>query len=307
VLQIWHRLRISLPADEAEGFSSFCFELGSCGLESAKGTEGEQTVLTVFFHGDLNIETLRQQTDAYFRENGPSPGSAVWDHQEELDWTKEWRQHYRPVHVGGRYVVYPPWLPVQTAEGELPIIIDPGMAFGTGGHESTQLCLEALAGHSVHAETCLDVGTGSGILAIAALLKGARSVTAIDIDSKAVENATFNLQFNHQQYRDDADARWAGSFEVLEGDVESVRGRAFDLILANLESHIIYPILESLKALMAETSTTVFSGLLLREEASFESAIRTAGFTPQDRCQLNEWFCCIAVISPAGPNFGGSE
>ena len=289
--QAWHRLRIAVPADAVEEFSAFCFEIGSCGLEST------ESILTVYFDADLNIDRLRRELDAHSSEGEFSAGE--WDRQEERDWTREWRQFYQPVRVAGRYVVHPPWLPIELREGELPIVIDPGMAFGTGGHESTQLCLEALAHLDRRPETCLDVGTGSGVLAIAALLEGVRSLSAIDIDPKAVENARANICFNRLHAGDEATAQWAGSYQVFEGSVEAVRDCKFDLILANLESHIIYPILEPLGALMSDAATIVFSGLLAREEAHFESEIRAAGFIPRKRHRLNDWICCSARLASA--------
>ena len=149
---------------------------------------------------------------------------------EERDWEAEWRRFFAPVWATERIVVHPSWIPVELAEGQIAVHIDPKMAFGTGGHESTQLCLQALEHYLRPGARCLDLGTGSGILSIAAALLGAGSVLAVDIDEKAVANARENLAHNRID---------SGQVEVRLGSVEAIAERPFDLVLANIQSHVL--------------------------------------------------------------------
>jgi ribosomal protein L11 methyltransferase len=204
---------------------------------------------------------------------------------EEQDWEAEWRRFFAPVWATERIVIHPSWIPVDITEGQIAVIIDPKMAFGTGAHESTQLCLQALESYLRPGARCLDLGTGSGILSIAAALLGAGPVLALDIDEKAVANARENLAHNR-----------VGSeqVEVRLGGVETVAERAFNLVLANIQSHVLRPLLTPLRGLLAADGRIAFSGLLAREEAAFCRWVTEAKLEVDTILAKEAWICVVA-------------
>ncbi len=165
------------------------------------------------------------------------------------------------------------------------MVIDPKMAFGTGGHESTRLCLEFLEELLRPADSCLDLGAGSGILAIAAALLGAGRVTLVDPDGQALENARENLERNGV----------AAKATVRQGSLEAVAGERFDLILANIQSAVLRPLLGPLRRAVAPGRHVVLSGLLAREREPFCRQVEAAGLRVDRVRQQGEWFCLAAL------------
>ena len=286
----WHRLDIAVPTEASEEFCVRCFELGSCGLQSED--DDGLCRISAYFAGGLELPALEGQIVSYLRGKGFSNCELGWSEEAERDWNQEWRKHFRPQRLAGRFVVHPPWIPVEAGDGEIAIAVEPGMAFGTGGHESTQLCLRALIEVDVAGRRCLDLGSGSGILAIAAALMGAQSVTGVDIDPRAVENARQNVELNLAQHIPGANSH--RNVRILQGSTEAVAGECFDLILANLESHILRPMLAPIRNLVSDSGAVVFSGLLAREQESFTRMIDQDGFVTRRLHRLNDWLCCVA-------------
>ena len=159
------------------------------------------------------------------------------------------------------------------------------MAFGTGGHESTQLCLQALDRFLSPQARCLDLGTGSGVLSIAAALLGAGSVLAVDVDEVAVVNARENLARN---------AIAEQCVEVRMGSLEVVGEASFDLILANIQSHILRPLLKPIDRLLKPVGLVLFSGLLVREGADFCGWVEDAGLQIETTMEKGEGICLVA-------------
>lgn len=285
--QSWHCLELEVPQALVDDLSTLCFEMGSCGLEVDES--GAQTLLRVYFTVECPMADVRAAI-ADFLSNNALGQVAVGDSQvEEEDWESEWRNFFRPVWATPNIVVHPSWIPVDPGES-IAVIIDPKMAFGTGGHESTQLCLQALERYMKPNFECLDLGAGSGILSIVAAKMGAAAVLALDIDPVAVENAEENLRRNDIAV-DRVDLR-VGSVESI--DVE----RQFELIVANIQSHILEPMLADLHALLAPGARIIFSGLLVKEREAFCAAVEEVGLHTEDVYVKNEWICCIARRLP---------
>ena len=245
----WHCLRLIVPKNWSEDISAHCFELGSCGVQSEKAGEAER--LIAYFDAALDREAICRGIEEYLRTLGLGQTAIAAAELEERDWEAEWRSHFSPVWATERIVVHPSWIPVETRDDQIAIVIDPRMAFGTGGHESTQLCLQVLENMLVPGAHCLDLGTGSGILAIAAARLGAASVLAVDIDQRAVVNSRENLVQNGVEGK---------NVKVLQGSINQVKGDCFDLIMANIQSHILRPLLGPVRALLQVGGRVVLSG-----------------------------------------------
>ena len=282
-MQCWHCLRFAVPPSRAEDICIRCFELGSCGLQVEE--EGETTYLTAYFEADLSVHEICRDLQGYLKRLGLSPVPIGRRQLQERDWGVEWRRFFQPVWATPRIVVHPSWIPVKTRGNQIAVIIDPQMAFGTGGHESTRLCLRGLEDSLQPGDRCLDVGTGTGVLTIAAAHLGAAWVLAIDTDPRAVQSARQNLVRN----------KVGGEQAVVQqATVCELSPPGYELIAANLQSHELYPMLAPLRELAVAGGRVLFSGLLEREEDAFCRRVEGAGLCVQEVKSENKWICVIA-------------
>lgn len=272
----WHRVAIEVPAEAGDEVAALCFELGSCGVHTEE--KGEAARLLVYFEGHADLRLLKRQLA---RSLPGSPSALAVEVEPERDWTGTWRRFYRPRWATDRIVVHPPWLPVDTGPGQIAISIDPAMAFGTGGHESTQLALRALQETGCEGLLCLDLGCGSGVLSIASVRLGARGVTAVDIDPAAVDNARHNLRANLGEA--------AGRVSVRLGSVEAASEEVFQVVAANLEGHLVRPLLPAIAASLAAGGAALFSGLSVSEGGRFEDWLAASGLRADRTWARGDW------------------
>ena len=281
--QHWHCLRLIVPHAGAEDLSAHCFEQGSCGLQIEE--EEDRARLIVYFDAALDLGSILRELERYLEARELVGVEVVTECLEEQDWEVEWRRFFGPVWATPRIVVHPSWVPVDVGEDQIAVVIDPEMAFGTGGHESTQLCLQALEAVVQPGDCCLDLGTGSGILAITAVRLGAGHVLAVDLDPRAVENARQNLERNGIA---------TGRVAVRQGSIDSLSDERFDTILANIQSSVLEPMLRSFRGLLRERGRAIFSGLLATEEREFCSRVEAAGLRVEAVPAKNNWICVVA-------------
>jgi ribosomal protein L11 methyltransferase len=196
------------------------------------------------------------------------------------DWSEEWKRFFHVLRVG-RLVVRPSWEQVEVAPGEIVIDLDPGAAFGTGQHETTRLCLAALEARVRPGMRVVDVGTGSGILAIAAARLGAASVRAVDIDPQAVEVARENVARN-------------AVGDVVELAVGSLPAAQAELIVANISSQTVLALLPAIADALETGGLAVLSGFIEPAAGTIEQAARTAGLEPVATTAEGEWRCLVA-------------
>ena len=170
--------------------------MGSCGLQVEEA--GERARLSIYFAAgpELDMGVVMREIERHLSALDLVPPPMTSEAVAVRDWDAEWRRFFRPVWATPRIVIHPSWIPVATEGDQIAVTIDPKMAFGTGGHESTQLCLQAMECHVRVDMRCMDLGAGSGILSIAAVRLGAGSVLAVDIDAVAVDNARQNIDRN---------------------------------------------------------------------------------------------------------------
>lgn len=285
---------LAVPRNLADDIAAECFELGSCGVHAEES--GEAARLNVYFEAPAGAEPADALADVSanlvqgLRAGGLWPAGAQvlsGDIEAERDWSQIWRAFYQPVWATDNIVVHPPWIPVATKPGQIAIAIEPAMAFGTGGHESTQLALQAIEQRDVAGRTCLDVGTGSSVLSIAMMHLGAASVTAVDTDPVVIDNARCNLDANLTV---DAVART----ELISGSVQAVAGQTFDVIVANIESHLVRPILPDIAQALRPGGWGLFSGLVETERERFISWLAEHGLIVDATWSKNNWFSCRA-------------
>ena len=201
----------------------------------------------------------------------------------EEDWAENWKQYFKPFRVSEHLVVKPTWETWEKQPGDLIIEIDPGMAFGTGTHETTALCIELIEKY-YRGGKLLDVGTGSGILAIAAALLGAADVVAVDIDPDAVRVAKENVALNGL----------SGRISVREGDLLQGLNERFDFAAANILAPVIRLLAAPLTAHLNPGGLFVCSGIIEEAAADVEKALKDAGYEILDSRTRGDWHAFAA-------------
>ena len=202
----------------------------------------------------------------------------------EQDWAENWKRYYKPFRAGERIVVKPSWEPYEPFPEDLVIEMDPGMAFGTGTHETTYMCLQMLERYVRPGSACIDVGTDTGILAIAAAKLGAQDVLAIDLDEQAVAVAKENIQKNGMQQVVHAQAG-----DLLKDSV----GKA-DVIVANIIADVICALCGPAKSHIRPGGAFICSGIIREREEDVLRALRQAGYAVDCRIARGEWVCLSA-------------
>ena len=251
-------------------------ECGCLGTEYRDGTRNGQTLVLAYFHEDAPSGSVMERLQPWFRTYDAH--NVQWLRIPEQDWNALWRSTYRPIELGSRLTVLPSWSRQKTGD-RLVVRIKPDFAFGTGSHETTRLCLEALTTLPLSGREVADVGTGSGILAIAAARLGASHVFACDPDPLALVNARHNVRLN----------RVTRQVSLHAGELLTLPPERFDVILANL---VLEPLREGVASLRngcRPGAQVIVSGLLASQEQEWLPMALQAGFRVVDsRCE-NDW------------------
>ena len=210
----------------------------------------------------------------------------------DTDWEESWKENYPPQPIGKKLVVLPYWLAEMDTEGRLPVILDPGLTFGTGAHPSTRMVLTALEEQLRPGQRCVDLGSGSGILSIAALRLGASAAVGVDIDPKAEDMARQNAAYN---------GYGAPEFTALTGNVLSdsslmakLGQQTYDVVLVNIVADVIIALAPVLPGFMDSSSRLILSGILESRLADVTGALKSAGLTVTQIRAEEQWRCICA-------------
>lgn len=242
---------------------------------------------TVIVHMYLSPEEHPAEILAMFREKLQDSGV---EYQlgtkgvEQEDWQNGWKKYYHSMEIGCRLAVVPSWEEYANTQDRAVLRLDPGMAFGTGTHETTNLCLEALDEFVQGGERMLDIGTGSGILAIASLLLGAGSAEGVDIDPMCVRTAGENASLNNVQDR----------FQVLVGDLSDQADGKYDIITANIVASAILNLAPDLPALMKPETLFIASGIIEQKKDEVINGLQKAGLRVTHVREKRGWVCLLA-------------
>ncbi|AFY55927.1 (LSU ribosomal protein L11P)-lysine N-methyltransferase [Rivularia sp. PCC 7116] len=248
---------------------------------------------------DLAALSLWLRQDALCFET--SLPSLQWKLIDEEDWSSSWKKHWEPQEIGDRFLINPSWIPVPENTERLIIQLDPGSAFGTGAHATTQLCLESLemrfsglpesfvnSAEKKQDVVIADIGCGSGILSIGALLLGAEKAYAVDVDSLAVRATTENREINGFPPE---------RLIVGQGSVEAVQQmltQPVDGIVCNILAEIIMEILPAMSEIIKPTTWGIFSGILLEQSNAVTDVLEKNGWMVATLWKRKEW-CCLNV------------
>ncbi len=208
---------------------------------------------------------------------------------EDSDWENNWREYYKPIPVGEKLVVVPEWEEIPQ-DGRLPLRLDPGLIFGTGSHATTRMCLAALEKFSAPGARVLDLGCGSGILGIGALILGCGSCLGVDVDPKAPEVVMSNAALN---------GLGPDRMQVCAGDIladsslQNYLGSGYQLVLANIVADVIIPLSAVVRRFMAEGAVFICSGIIEHRWPETEAALKSKGFEILEHRSEDEWHCFV--------------
>ena len=247
-------------------------------------------VITLWFADDEEglAECVRaSDTAKSFGEENPASGTGirVRDAGDDSEWLYKWQEHFKPSRVGERIVVKPSWEDYEPEGSDLVIEMDPGMAFGSGLHETTSMCIKALEKYMTPGARVLDVGTGTGILAIAAALLGAGGCLGIDIDSEAVRVASENTAKNG----------FGDAIAIVKGDLTEGVNYDADIITANLMADLVMRLSPAAAKHLRPGGIYISSGILDIKEEAVAEAVREAGFDILEIMSDGEWRAIAAV------------
>lgn len=252
--------------------------------------KGAVAVVKAYFAEEDDIENILNYVNEKIEELksiGLDLGEAKVESEKmyEEDWANNWKKYYKPTKVGERIVVRPIWEEYKEANDELVLVLDPGMAFGTGTHETTRMCIQSLENYVKEDSVVFDVGCGSGILAIAAAKLGANKAVGVDLDPVAVESAKENVGYNNLD-----------NIEVLYGNlVEVIDGKA-DIVVANIIAEVICILTEDVKRVLKDDGYFITSGIIHDRVDMVTKKLEETGFEVVEINKDGEWNCIVAKV-----------
>lgn len=248
---------------------------------------GEDVIIKAYFSGQENINELLQLIKekisiiSNFLDTGE--GYAGYSEIDDEDWSAAWKKHYRPFHLSGQIVIKPSWENYEGKDNEIVIELDPGMAFGTGTHETTKMCAQLLEKYLRSDDTVIDVGCGTGILSIIAAKLGANHISAVDVDQVAVKVTEENCRLNG------VDNFVSPSKGVLS-DLDKVK---VDLIVANIIADVIIDLSEVAGDYLKQGGLFITSGIIKERKEEVLKAYLENGFTFETAEELGEWVAMV--------------
>ena len=318
----WIEVKISTTTDAIDSVSGILLSIGISGFVIEDANDFNEFLTSTEYRWDYIDEELMQRQNSptsitvYLPENeqGKQWLFEIKDRLEtakisspeidfgtleielknirEEDWANNWKQHFKPFCVGNKLLIKPTWETVEDIEDRTVLDIDPGSSFGTGQHHTTKLCLERLEEIVKGGEKVLDLGAGSGILSIGALLLGAQSAVGIDIDENSVRIAKENAAQNG------IDSRFNAMCGNIIDDI-SLRekiGSNYDVVVANIVADVIILMSPLFKEFMHQNSTLIVSGIINRQKDEVKDALLKNGFKILTALESNDWSCIVCCL-----------
>jgi ribosomal protein L11 methyltransferase len=303
----WLKIEIAAPAELMDALGNFLTETGAQGVfqETLEPqiagdfpADTDIEIIQAYFPQDLRAEkrimAVRKYLDS-LEEIFPACKNLSLKTEDitDPDWGEQWKKYFKPIRVSSNIIVKPTWERYSPSSRDIVIEIDPGMAFGTGQHASTRMCLQAIEDiimkdRSIKSWKVLDVGCGTGILGITAAKLGAQDVIGVDIDKKAVEIARENAAINNVDE----------CVKFLNRDVTSIN-EPRNLIIANLTAKLLLELRRHLTQLLVEEGYMIISGIIEQDTQSIEENFSTASFIRNKVITEKEWVCYVLKKSAA--------
>ena len=307
----WTEIKIKATVETEDLISSILYDSGATGLliedpsdiqELSKSKKDwdyiDSSLIDIKFDGILikayfsESEDIEKKLELIKKLIEERPSLNINDHLitvievDENDWAESWKKYYKPIKIGEKIYIKPTWEEDTSEADDIVIELDPGMAFGTGTHETTMMCTEALEKYIKSGDTVYDIGSGSGILSIVAAKLGAKKVIGVDLDPLCVRVSNENIEINKVE----------DIIEIKNGDLlEVVEGKA-DIIVSNIMAEIIAGMTKDLKGYLKEDGIFITSGIIIEKIYLVEDALIENGFKILDTKKSNGWACIIAAM-----------
>ncbi len=312
----WIELKITTTAEGIDPICGELYDLGITGIEISDKDDFKEflennrkywdyvdeeleklktadSCITLYFSDD---DQGKAQIEEVKRTLENSGAEIIGFHSKSVkdeDWSENWKQFFKPLEIGERVLVVPEWESVPETD-RVKFIINPGCSFGTGSHESTKMCIEEIEKHIKSGDNVLDLGCGSGILSVIALLLGAKEATAVDIDPMAVEVAYSNLKLN---------GLGEEVYHGFDGDIttdvalrEKLGANKFDIVLANIVADVIIALSAFVKGFMKPDGTFICSGIIIERKDEVVAALEKAGLKIKEVREMGEWAAVVCSI-----------
>jgi len=284
----WLKVEVLVHPEAAEVLSAAMLDLSPSGIQVDE--QGRNMLITAYIPDSSFIDDARLTVqDALLAAASQGlqtgPGLITVTSITDEDWVENYKKHFKPIRIG-RFLIKPSWEAVEASPGDLVIRLDPGLAFGTGSHPTTEGCLIFLQEFMTGGETVFDLGTGSGILSIAAAKLGARRVIAIDNDPQAITVARENAEKNGV----------ADKIEFSVADFAAISTIGADLMVANLTAPLIIDFLEDIPGKVQGLKILIASGIMVEQRAGVIRALGKAGFTVEEILTKGEWVSLVSKL-----------
>ncbi|MGO1370021.1 50S ribosomal protein L11 methyltransferase [Senegalia sp. (in: firmicutes)] len=309
----WIEVQVKTTTEAVETVTNILYEAGACGLviedpkdishfetdnekwdyidPSLLESEFEGAIIKGYFEESEDlidiIELIKDNIEmipSYQLDKGL--GEVTTSEIEDQDWAATWRKYYKPKKIGEKIVIKPSWEEYEKKEEEIIIEMDPGMAFGTGTHETTMMCVRQLEKHIHQFDTVFDIGTGTGVLAIASAKLGAVNTIAIDLDQDAVSVAKQNVVKNGVS--NTVQVKYGNLLDIIDGKA--------NVIVANIVADIIKILSEDIKRFLEDDGVFISSGIILDKVDDVRKSLEENGLKVIDEINLGEWACLVSKI-----------
>ena len=282
----WAQVTITTSQEASEAVANYLFECEATGIEirdNSAPNSSSVTLISYFPTDDLigeRVHDLREFLVNLIQAGiDTHPAKVTLESIEGDNWSEQWRSAFPPQKIGKRLVIAPTWDDIVPEPSEVLIRLDPGMAFGTGQHPTTQLALELLEISIKGADAVADIGTGSGILAIAAAKLGAKRVDAVDLDATTIPIAQSNIQIN----------KAAAIIRLHQGDgLNALERQKYPLIVANILTKVLLPMIPICPKFLEPAGRLILSGILVQEASQIEAQLEANDFRVLETRQLKE-------------------
>jgi ribosomal protein L11 methyltransferase len=279
------QLTIDVPEELKDAVIGEFSELGADGIWESGEPAPAVTRLEIYFNNPIRLEDVETGIGPVFVRAGLATPHIVFGSVADRDWLGEWKKSYVSFPIGRGFYIIPSWSESACPPDRMPIRIDPGQAFGTGTHETTQLtleCLEDRAGEVKASGQVLDLGTGSGILVIVARLLGCRSVIGCDNDPDSISVAAENIQRNTDHF-----------IPVYCGSIDAVQSGSVDLLLCNLTADVIAQVFAEIQRALKPGGSVIFSGILVEQRGQIRDIVTQCGWVIEDDRTRGEWIALV--------------
>ena len=282
----WAQVTITTSQEASDAVANYLFERDATGIEirdTPSSNSPTVTLISYFPTDDLigeRVHDLREFLASLIQAGiDTQPAKVTLESIEEDNWSEQWRSAFPPQKIGKRLVIAPTWDDIVPEPSEVFIRLDPGMAFGTGQHPTTQLALELLEISIKGSDAVADIGTGSGILAIAAAKMGAKRVDAVDLDATTIPIARSNIQLNKVE----------SVIRLHQGNgLNALERQKYPLIVANILTKVILPMIPICPNFLEPAGRLILSGILATEASQIEAQLEANGFRVLETRQLEE-------------------